>query len=146
MLSAKAMLSLPRFVAALTLVVQAALGSSHLNLEVCHGEIRLSDGGGIHRCAPTHCDAPGDDQPASKTAAESNDCSGCYDFELAASEEPLAMPGSAELPERPVPVAIVEHECPPGPQARRKATCVARGPPRALRHSGLLPGVFPLRI
>ena len=142
----KAMSTFPRFLAVLALAFQTAFGPAHLFLEVCHGEIRLSAGDGIHRCATTSCDAPDGDERPSGPAPRIAGCSECYDIELAASDQPLGVPGLVELPTHLVFVGAVVSECPAKPPVRCSDRCIARGPPRALTPTGLLPGVLPLRI
>ena len=141
------MSTFPRFLAVLALALQVVLGPAHLLLEVCHGEVRLSAAGdGIHRCVTKHCDAPDGDERSSDPAARITECSECYDIELAASEHPPVVSGSMELPTPPVFVGFVVLECSAKPLAQRSTARSVRGPPRDLTPTGLLPGVFPLRI
>ncbi len=143
----KAMSTFPRSLAVLALALQVVLGPAHLLLEVCHGEVRLSAAGdGMHRCVTKHCDAPDGDERPSEASARITECSECYDIELPASEQPPMVSGSRELPTHPVFVGFVVLECPAKPLAQRSTARSVRGPPRALTPTGLLPGVFPLRI
>lgn len=138
--------SFSRFIVALALAIQVALGPAQLMFGVCHGMIRLSVGDSdVHKCAERN-EAIGSEEAPTGPLVEHNDCSECYDIDLAGSDQPLVASGSVELPTQLVLVGYVVPERLSKPTSWQFGARVARGPPCAKTPTGLLPGVFPLRI
>lgn len=140
------MTSLSRFIVVLALALQAALGTTHLTLEVCHGEVQLPASDGASCCVAEHCEATGNDAQPDGPLAESNECSECYDLEIVGVDDPIEVVDSGDPPAHSESVAAVVSERPSKPPGRSWCARVTRGPPDALTPTGLLPGVFPLRI
>lgn len=135
-----------KFLAATAFAIHVALGPANLAVEVCHGEVQLPSADGAPCCAPEHCRGANDEEdPCGPTYSES-DCWDCYAFELAGSDEPVELVSPVgSLPQRGF-NGLCETVCPEHPSWRWITVCAARGPPDALTPTGLLPGVFPLRI
>ena len=140
------MVSLPRFLAVLALAIQMALGPTHFTLEVCHGRVQLPASDGAPCCAAEQCDSTGDDTQPEGPTAKGDECSECYDLEIAGVDDPFEVTGSVDVSTQPEFVAAVESERPCEPRGRVRYTRSTRGPPDSLTPTGLLPGVFPLRI
>ena len=122
------------------------MGPACLALDVCHGSVQLPAADGESCCHESeHCTAEEED-PAGPIVATSSECSDCFDIELAASDEPIDAPRSFEFVVPTVFVAQVVHEPLHGPHGACMTPCDARAPPGAATPTGLLPGVFPLRI
>jgi hypothetical protein len=137
---------LPRLLAVLALALQAALGSAHLTLEVCHGEVQLPASDGSPCCSHEQHDEGDDDSQSSDPAQLNAECEGCFDIEPVGSDDPVEVPSSTELPAPPTFVAVAATESPGKVLGLQRAPLIARGPPDSLTPTGLLPGVFPLRI
>jgi len=130
----------------LALAIQAVLGSAHLSLEVCHGEVQLPANDGAACCSAEHCDATDNDAQPDGPLVESKECSECYDLEIAGVDDPIEVVDSVDPLVQSEFVAAVVSERPSKPPGRVWCERVTRGPPDALTPTGLLPGVFPLRI
>ena len=137
---------LPRLLAVLALALQVALGSAHLTLEVCHGDVQLPASDGSPCCSHEHSDVGDSDPQPSDTTQLSAECPSCFDIELVGSDDPVDVPSSVELPAPPTLVAVVVSESAAKVSGWQRAPLIARGPPDSLTPAGLLPGVFPLRI
>ena len=131
----------PRLFAVLALAIQAALGPVHLTLEVCHGEVQLRTTDGS-RCCPTEHYDDGDGVPTQL----GTECQDCFDIELVGSNDLPVVQDSNELPAPPTFAAVAVLEFPGKAPSLQRAPLIARGPPDTLTPTGLLPGVFPLRI
>ena len=140
------MASLPRILLVLALAIQAVLGSAHLSLEVCHREVQSPASDGASCCFAEHCDAADNDAQPDGPLAEGNECSECYDLEIVGVDDPIEVVDSGDPPAHSESVAAVVSERPSKPPGRSWCARVTRGPPDALTPTGLLPGVFPLRI
>lgn len=146
MVPAVLMAFLPQFIAVLALAIQVALGPIHLTLEVCHGEVQLPASDGAPCCDAEHCDSTGDDTVPEGPTAQGDECSECYDLEIAGVDDPFEVTGSVDVSTQPEFVAAVVSERPSEPRGRVRYARITRGPPDSLTPTGLLPGVFPLRI
>ena len=138
---------IPRLLAVLALALQATFGSAHLTLEVCHGEVQLPANDGSPCCSAEHCDEGEDEPEPGRPSVLNAECPGCFDIELVGSDEPADAPSSVELPSPPTcaVTACVELSRARAPRFQQ-ALLATRGPPGSLTPTGLLPGVFPLRI
>lgn len=141
-----------RLLAVLALALQAAFGSAHLVFGVCHGELRLPALDGSACCAPAdHCAEDGctsDGVHSDADGSEHTDapCSDCFELEVVLAEDPMVPSISIDVP--PATTSFVA--LPAVPLRTAPASIVrsldARGPPHPPTPTGLLPGVFPLRI
>lgn len=138
---------LVRFLALLALAIQVAIGPACLALDVCHGSVQLPAADGASCCHESeHCTAAEESKDDGHTVASSSECADCFDIELAASNEPIDAPGSFELVAPTIFIAQVVHAPLHKPHGACMTPCDARAPPGAATPTGLLPGVFPLRI
>ena len=140
------MVSLNRLFAVLALAGHMALGPTHLRLEVCHGEVQLPAGDGSVCCGNEHHDSTGDETQSDGPTVEDDECAECYDLEIAGVDKPFKVPETVELPMRPEFAAAVISERSSEPMGRTRYARVTRAPPDSLIPTGLLLGVFPLRI
>jgi hypothetical protein len=135
-----------RFIAVFALALQVALGPAHLALEVCHGEVQLPAGDGAPCCDAEHCESAGEDTEPEGPTAEGDECSECFDLEIAGVDDPFEVAGSVDVSAQSEFAVAVVSERPSEPMGRVRYAQVSRGPPDSLTPTGLLPGVFPLRI
>lgn len=135
-----------RLLAALTLALQAVLGSAHLTLEVCHGNLHLPASDGSPCCAAGHCDEGEGNSEFDRISVLSAPCSDCFSVELTGFDGPVDVPGTVELPAPPTYAAVGVAEFIRVVADVRPVALSPRAPPDCLSPTGLLPGVFPLRI
>lgn len=141
------LMSLLRVFALLAFALQAALGPAHLTLEVCHGEVQLPANDGSPCCSAEHCNQEENESEPGRPSVLNAECPDCFDIELVGSDGPADVPNSVELPSPPTSAVAAVVELPRARAPRfQQALLVTRGPPGSLTPTGLLPGVFPLRI
>lgn len=122
------------------------MGPACLILEVCHGNVQLQAVDGSPCCYESEQCTAAAESPDGPAVEARSECSGCFDIELAASDEPIDAPSSFELVVPTIFVAQVVDAPLSQPHGACVTPCDARAPPGAATPTGLLPGVFPLRI
>lgn len=140
------MVLLLRFLAVLALAIQMALGPMHLALDVCHGEVQWSVIDGTSCCAAEHGESTADGTQPEGPTVEDDECSKCYQLEIAEVEDPILVASSVDIPAQTEFVADVVSKRSNVPLSKVWCASTTRGPPDALTPTGLMLGVFPLRI